>query len=215
MRSRSASVIAAHKDAPGSIAATKAAAQVAVPETQTTSSSEWLDAYNAELMRRDAAIRASISQKIEIDKRARALDVEWIEAYLRHRPRLIKELDKLGITEKALVPHPRTGLLVQHGDAAHSDIERPRSTISGGATRSVTTAATALNMPSYLARPEKPETETSSRPTRPQVVYATSDPDPDHQFLTGKAHIELRKMLPRIGAGLRHQPALLAGAPPL
>ena len=98
-----------------------------------------------------------------------------------------------------MVPHPRTGLFVlQHGDAAPSDIERPRSTISGGATRSGTTAAMAWNMQSYLARPEKPEDETSSRPTRPPIVGETSnpDPDPDHQFFTGEAHVELRKMLP-------------------
>ena len=76
MRSRSASVIAAHKDAPGSIAATKAAAQVAVPETQTTSRSDWLDGYRDELVRGNAAIRA--------------IDLQ----------RLIKELGKRGIAEK-------------------------------------------------------------------------------------------------------------------
>ena len=61
--------------------------------------------------------------------------------------------------------------LVQHGDAAPSDIERPRLTISGDAPRSGTTAVTAWNMQSYLARPDKPGNETSSRPTRPPVVY--------------------------------------------
>ena len=49
----------------------------------------------------------------------------------------------------------------------------------------------------YLARPEKPEGETSSRPTRTQTVGETHAPDPDHQFLIGKAHIELRKLPPQ------------------
>ena len=49
----------------------------------------------------------------------------------------------------------------------------------------------------FLARPETPEAETSSRRTRTQTVGETHDPDPDHQFLIGKAHIELCKLLPQ------------------
>ena len=50
---------------------------------------EWLATHKAELMRRDAAIRKLDRTKIEIDKQARALDVEWAEEYVHHRPRLI------------------------------------------------------------------------------------------------------------------------------
>ena len=42
-------------------------------------SSDWLAGHKAELRRRNAAIRAIDLQKIEFDKQARALDVEWAE----------------------------------------------------------------------------------------------------------------------------------------
>ena len=74
MRSRSASVIAAHQDAPGSIAAMKAAPQVAAPQTQTTnSSSDWSDEYREALARRNVAIDAIDHRKLAIDKRAQGL----------------------------------------------------------------------------------------------------------------------------------------------
>ena len=60
---------------------------------------QWLAGHGAELKRRDAAIRKLDRTKIEIDKEARALDVQWAEGYARHRPRLIETLDKLGIKE--------------------------------------------------------------------------------------------------------------------
>jgi hypothetical protein len=65
-----------------------------------TADEQWLADYGAELMRRDAAIRKLDRTKIEIDKQARALDVEWSEAYVRHRPRLIEILDARGIKER-------------------------------------------------------------------------------------------------------------------
>ena len=77
-------------------------------------------------MRRDAAIRKLDRTKIEIDKQARALDVEWAEEYVRHRPRLIEILDKLGIKEWQWCSTLGRGFSYSHGDAAHSDIERPR-----------------------------------------------------------------------------------------
>ncbi len=99
-----------------------------MPKTQniTSTNAEWLAAYKAELMRRDAAIRKLDRTKIEIDKQARALDVEWAEEYVRHRPRLIEVLDKLGIKEWHWCRTLGPGLFVQHGDAAHSDAEGPR-----------------------------------------------------------------------------------------
>ena len=197
MRSRSASVIAAHKDAPGSIAATKAAAQVAVPETQTTSRSDWLDGYRDELVRGNAAIRAIDLQKIEFDKRARALDVKWIKRYLRHRQRLIKELDARGITEKDWCRTLGRGF-------SYSTVMRRIQLLKGldhylrRRAEVGDNGCYGLEYAVYLARPEKPESETSSRPTRPPIVYETSDPDPDpdHRFLTGEAHVELPKMSP-------------------
>ena len=60
----------------------------------------WLSKYKAELTRRNAAIDAIDRRKMAIDKRARRLEVTWAKIYVRSRPRLIKELDALGITEQ-------------------------------------------------------------------------------------------------------------------
>jgi hypothetical protein len=215
MRSRSASVIAAHKDAPGSIAATKAAAQVAVPETQTTSRSDWLDGYRDELVRGNAAIRAIDLQKIEFDKRARALEVKWIKRYLRHRQRLIKKLDKRGIAEKDWCRTLGRGF-------SYSTVMRRIQLLKGldhylrRRAEVGDNGCYGLEYAVYLARPEKPESETSSRPTRPPIVYATSDPDPDpdHQFFTGGTR-RTPQDVAGIGTSLRHQPAVLSRPPPL
>jgi DNA modification methylase len=156
---------------------------------------EWLAAYKAELMCRDAAIQRLDRTKVEIDKQARALDVEWAEEYVRHRPRLIEILDKLGIKEQQWCRSLGRGF-------SYSTVMR-RLQILKGHDRYLKqrdevgeNGCYGREYAAYLARPEKPEGETSSRPTRPPVVSATSnpDPDPDHIFLTGKAHIELRKL---------------------
>ena len=116
--------------------------------------------------------------------------------YVCHRPRLIEILDKLGIKEWHWCGTLGRGfsystvmrrLQILKG---HADYLRRRDEVGENGSYGREYAV-------YLARPEKPEDETSSRPTRPQIVGGTSRPDPDHQFLTGKAHIELRKMPPQ------------------
>ena len=161
-------------------------------------SSDWLAGHKAELMRRDAAIRKLDRTKIEIDKQARALDVEWAEEYVRHRPRLIETLDKLGIEEQQWCRTLGPGF-------SDSTVMR-RLQILKGHDRYLTrrdevgeNGFYGLKYAAYLARPEKPENGTSSPPGRTQIVGETlpyPDPDPDHQFFTGEAHVELPKMLP-------------------
>ena len=98
-----------------------------VPKSQ-TADEQWLAAFQADLMRRDAAIhQPSISNEVEFDKRARALDVEWTEAISAPPSRLIKDIRQARHHREGLVSHPRTGLFIQHGDAAHSVAERSRS----------------------------------------------------------------------------------------
>jgi DNA modification methylase len=164
-------------------------------KTQITKSDEqWLAAFQADLMRRDAAIRKLDRTKVEIDKQARALDVEWAEIYVTNRVALIEVLDKLGIKEQQWCRTLGRGLSYSSVMRriqilrGHADYLRRRDEVGDNGCYGGEYAA-------YLARPEK--AETSSRPTRPPIVYATSDPDTDHQFLTGEAHVELRKLPPQ------------------
>ena len=167
------------------------------PKTQITNSDEqWLANLKADLMRRDAAIRKLDRTKIEIDKQARALDVEWAEEYVRHRPRLIEILDKLGIKEWHWCGTLGRGfsystvmrrIQILKG---YTDYLRRRDEVGDNGFFGREYAAS-------LARPEKPETATNSRPTRPQIAGETPAPNPDHLFLTGKAHVEQRKLPPR------------------
>ena len=156
---------------------------------------EWLAGHKAELMRRNAAIDAIDRSKIEIDKRARALEVKWAGLYVRNRPKLIEVLDALGIYEKDWCRTLGRGF-------SYSTVMRRIQLLKGldhylrRRAEVGDNGCFGLEYAVYLARPEKPESETSSRPTRPPIVYATSDPDPDHRFLTGEAHVELPKMLP-------------------
>ena len=155
--------------------------------------SDWLNGHKAELLRRDAAIRKLDRTKIDIDIQARLLDAEWAEVYVRNRQRLLEELDKLGIKEWEWCRTLGKGF-------AYSTIMR-RIQILKGLDNYVRRRREvgdngwfSREYAAHLARPEKPETETSSRPTRTQIVLGTPTPDPDHLFITGEAHIEQRKL---------------------
>ena len=157
---------------------------------------EWLDAHRDELVRRDAAIRKLDRTKVEIDIQARLLDVEWAKLYVRRRPRLIEELDKRGIKEwqwcRTLGPglaYPTIMRKIQILKGC-DDYLRRRDEVGDNGLYGRDYAA-------YLARPEKPDDATSSRSTRTSIVGETA-PDPAHQFITGKAHLILRKMPPNI-----------------
>jgi DNA modification methylase len=157
---------------------------------------EWLAAFKDELVRRDAAIDAIDRSKLAIDKRARMLEVKWAGLYVRNRPKLIEVLDALGIYEKNWCSTLGRGF-------SYASVMR-RIQLLKGHDRYLKrrdevgdNGCFGLEYAAYLARPEKSEAETNSRPTRPQIVDETPAPDPGHQFLTGKAHTELRKMPPR------------------
>jgi DNA modification methylase len=156
---------------------------------------DWLAAHKAELVRRNAAIDAIDLTKIDIDKRARAAEVEWAAIYVRNRPKLIEELDKLGIPEKdwcrALGPGFSYSQVLRRIQVlkGYPDYLRRRDEVGDD-------GCFGLKYAAFLARPEKPETPaTSSPPGRPQNADGILGSDPDHQFICGKAHIELRKML--------------------
>jgi DNA methylase len=156
---------------------------------------QWLAGYREELLRRDAAIRKLDRTKIEIDKQARALDVEWAEEYVRHRPRLIETLDKLGIKEwqwckRDLGISYSTVMRRLQILKGHADYLRRRDEVGDNGCYGREYAI-------YLSRPAKPQGGTSSRATRTQTVGEMHAPDPDHLFLTGKAHIELCKLPPQ------------------
>jgi hypothetical protein len=167
------------------------------PKSQ-TADEQWLAAFQADLMRRDAAIQKLDRTKVEIDKQARALDVEWAEEYVRNRPRLIEILDARGIKEWHWCGTLGRGF-------SYSTVMR-RIQILKGYDRYLKqrdevgeNGSYGLKYAAYLARPEKPETGTSSPPGRPQIADETlpyPDPDHDYQFFTGEAHVELSKMLP-------------------
>jgi site-specific DNA-methyltransferase (cytosine-N4-specific) len=157
---------------------------------------EWLAAYKAELVRRDAAIRSLDRTKVEIDKKARALDVKWAKLYARRRPKLIKILDKLGIKEwhwcRTLgrgfaYPTIMRRIQILKG---HTDYLRRREEVGDNGYYGRDYAA-------HLARPEKPDDATSSRSTRTQIGGETPTPDPDHQFFTSEAHLVLPKLPPQ------------------
>ena len=156
---------------------------------------EWLAAFQADLMRRDAAIRSSTERRSKSTNKPERSMSNGPKSMCVNRPRLIEILDKLGIKEQQWCRTLGRGfsystvmrrLQILKG---HDRYLRRRDEVGDNGCYGLEYAA-------YLARPEKPETETSSRPTRPQIVDETSDPDPDHRFLTGEAHVELPKMSP-------------------
>ena len=133
---------------------------------------EWLAAYGAELVRRDAAIEAIDRSRLDLDIQARRLEAEWAEEYVRNRPTLIEILDKLGIIEKDWCGK---GLGI-----SYSTVMR-RIQLSKGLDHYLRRRPSegykfTLEHAVYLARPEKPEDETSSRPTRTRIAPGTPDP---------------------------------------
>jgi DNA modification methylase len=153
---------------------------------------DWLAEYTAELVRSNASIRAIEQSKLAIDKQARALEVKWIKRYLRRRPRLIKELDKRGIFEKDWC---RT-----LGRGFSYDTIMARLRLYKGYDRYLAERAKVgdngyygLKYAAYLARPEKAAAATSLPPGQTLIAAETAI-DPDHQFIIGQAHLELRKM---------------------
>ncbi|MGP0003048.1 MAG: hypothetical protein ACLPKW_35670 [Acetobacteraceae bacterium] len=163
-------------------------------KSKSKSPQEWLAAFKDELVWRNAAIDAVDRSKLAIDKRARALEKEWAELYVCNRPTLIEVLDALGIYEKDWCSTLGRGF-------SYASVMR-RIQLLRGYTHYLRrrdevgdNGCYNLKYAACLARPEKPEDETSSPPGRHQIAGETG---PDHQFITSKAHIKLRKMQPGI-----------------
>ena len=143
------------------------------------SSSDWLAAFTDECRQNVAVIRRFDRRKLAIDKAARRLDVEFATRYLRRRPRLIRELDKRGMTEKEWC---RT---LGRGHSLSSVLRRIQ--LLKGFARYLQrrdeigdNGCFGLDYAVSLARPDEAEGETSSRPTtRRQIADETPAPEPD------------------------------------
>jgi DNA modification methylase len=154
----------------------------------------WLANYEAELARREVAIQKLDRTKVEIDIQARLLEVEWAKIYIENRLRLVDVLDAKRITEKQWCRMLGRGF-------SYTTIMRRIQVLKGldrylsERERVGDNGCFGLEHAAYLARPEKPEDATRSRSTRPQIAAGTLSSDPKHRFLTGYAHLELRKLL--------------------
>ena len=92
---------------------------------------------------------------------------------MSHRSRLIQELGPIGITEKECVVR-WAGLRVFHQSCAAFRYCEVLMTASDDVVKVGDNGWFSREFAAYLARPEKPERETRSRPTRTQIVPGTT-----------------------------------------
>ena len=153
----------------------------------------WLANYEAELTRRNAVIDAIDRSKLAIDKAGAPARSRLGQNIRAPPPRLIKELKARGINEQQWCRRLGKGfaystimrrIAILKG---HLDYVRRRDVVGDNGRYGTAYAA-------YLARPEKREDATSSHLMRTPIVGETPAPDPDHRFLIGEAHVELRKL---------------------
>jgi DNA modification methylase len=148
----------------------------------------WLAVFRASLKRELAAIEALGRAMVEIDIKRRARDRAIGIRYARHRNRLIKELDKIGVSEVAFCRTLGRGhsLSTMHRRMRLASTEnwdryvrKRRERGDDGAFRAA-----------YLAVDRSDRDETEKRPTPSHC--ASDDDDPDHLVLHGDARDLLR-----------------------